>query len=243
MTGTGRRRWLIGVGVLVVVAVVLTGWLVLRDGDGDDGSDTTPTGELTWVARLADLVGVDGVNRISPLAIGIALGDTASLLATPQDVDAFSAQYGIGPLDMASQLGTTLASIANDVSPSSACGRRAGEMRSTDTTFVLVLSSEAAARVDGDQDRGAAAAQILPVAIEDDQREVIAAQLANRDIDAAAPAVEQELGDDAAVELVHGLVAELTGVLASENDSDYLTSFQSSYNFATNVLTSGTDCD
>lgn len=234
---------MIGVGVLVAVAVALTGWLVLRDGDGNDGTDTTPTAELTWVDRLADLVQVDDADRTSPAAIGTALGDVVSRLTTPQDVETFTADHGTGPLDMASQLATALASIANDVTPPSACGIRAQEMRPADTQFVLGVSSAAVAVIERDQDPAAVAALILPVAIEGDQRDTIAEQLAAGDIEAAALTVEHELGDDAAVLLVRALVEEVTGVLASEDDADYLTSFQSTYNFAITVLTSGSDCD
>jgi hypothetical protein len=243
MTGTGRRRRLIGVGVFVAVAVVLAGWLVLRDGDGDDGTDTTPTAELTWMARLADLVQVDDANRTSPTVIGAGLGEVASRLTAPQDYDTFSGQYGIGPLDMASQLGTALGAIASDVAPPSACGIRASEMRSADIDFVLSVSSSAVAVIERDQDPAAVAALILPVTIEGDQRETIADQLAAGDIEAAAGAVEDQLGDDAAVQLVRALVEELTGVLASEDEADYLTSFLSSYNFTASVEFSGSDCD
>jgi hypothetical protein len=243
MTGTGRRRWLIGVGVFVAVAVVLAGWLVLRDGDGDDGTDTTPTAELTWVTRLADLVQVDDANGTSPTVIGAALGELTSRLTAPQDYDTFRAQYDIGPLDMASQLGIALGAIASDVAPPSACGSRSSEMRAADTLFVLSVSSAAVAVIERDQDPAAVAALILPVAIEGDQRETIADQLAAGDIEAAAGAVEDQLGDDAAVQLVRALVEELTGVLASEDGADYLTSFLSSYNFTASVEFSGSDCD
>lgn len=242
MTGTGRRRWLIGVGVLVAVAAVLTGWVALRDGDGDDGTDTTPATELAWVGRLADLVRVEEASRTSPAAIGGALGDVVARLTTPQDTTAFTAEYGIGPADMASQLATALASIMNDVSPPSACGIRATEMRTADMQFVLGISAAAVAVIERDQDPAAVAALILPVAIEGDQRETIAERIAAGEIDAAATAIGDKLGDDAARLLVAGLVEELHGVLASDDEADYLGSFQSTYNFARNVLTTGTDC-
>jgi hypothetical protein len=242
MTGTGRRRWLIGVGVLVAVAVVLTGWVALRDGDGDDGTDTTPVADLTWVGRIADLAKVDAASRASPEAIGAALGEVVARLTTPQDTTAFTADYGIGPADMASQLATALASIMNDVSPPSACGIRATEMRSADTQFVLGISATAVAVIEREQDPVAVAALILPVAIEGDQRETIAERIAAGEIESAASAIEDELGDDAARLLVEGLVEELHGVLASDDEADYLGSFQATYNFARNVLTTGTDC-
>lgn len=243
MTGTGRRWWLIGVGVLVAVAVVLTGWAVLRDGDGNDGIDTTPIAETTWVERLADLVRVDDPDRASPAAIGTGLGNVALLLTTPQELVTFKADYGTGPLDMASQLGTALGAIASDVAPPSACGIRATEMRSADTRFVLGVSAAAVAVIERDQDPAAVAALILPVAIEGDQRETIAEQLAAGEIEAAARGVDDELGDDAAVQLVRALVEELTGVMESEDDTDYLSSFLSAYNFTTSVEFSGSDCD
>jgi hypothetical protein len=243
MTGTGRRRWLMGVGVLAVVAVVLAGWLVLRDGDGDDGIDTTPTAELTWVARLADLVSVGDPSASSAPAIGTALGEVTSQLTAPQDFDAFSERYGIGPLDMASQLGTSLGAIAGDVAPPSACGIRAKAMRTTDTLYVLSVSSAAVTVIERDQDPAAVAALILPTGIEGDQRETIAEQLAAGDVEAAARAVEHELGDPAAVLLVRALVEEITGVLATDDDADYLTSFLAAYNFTTSIERVGTDCD
>jgi hypothetical protein len=115
-------------------------------------------------------------------------------------------------------------------------------MRAADTQFVLGVSAAAVAVIERDQDPAAVAALILPVAIEGDQRETIADRVAAGEIEAAARAVEDELGDAAATLLVRALVEEITGVLAADDDADYLTSFQSSYNFAVNVQ-SAAACD
>jgi hypothetical protein len=173
--------------------------------------------------------------------IGAAVGEVVSLLTTPQDVTTFTAEHRTGPADMSSQLATALAATMADVSPPSACGIRAEEMRSADTRFLLELAFSAVVAIERDQDPAAVAALILPVEIEGDQRETIADQLAAGEIDRAAVAVEEALGDDLAKLVVHGLVEEITGVLANENEADYLSSFLSTYNFAANI--SATGCD
>jgi len=234
MAGTGRRWWAIGAGVAVVCAAVV-GWAIARDGGEDDGSDTTPPPELTWVQRLAELGGAEpGAGAAS---IGTAVGRVVVELSTPQDPDAFAAEHGIGPADMASQLATALAGTQGDVSPPSDCGVRSRSMSTDDTRFVLDLATSAVLAIERDQDPAAVAALILPTELEGDQREVVAAALAVGDVERAADIVQHELGDDAARRVVHGLAEEVTGVI----DAEYVSSFLDTYRFAIGVDTTGCD--
>lgn len=244
MTGTGRRWWLTGVGVLVVVVVALAAWLVLRDGDGNAGIDTTPITELQAVTWLADAtLHVDPARRTDPAAIGTRLGEVALVLADPQDASTFEAKYGIGPKDASSQFGQWLGTLQSDVSPPSLCGDRARSAAAADTRFTLELAVTTLAALRPTADQRDLVASLLTPQADPDRAEEVADLVLAGDLDAAAIAADDGLDGQAAPVIVGGLIGHLSGVLAVDDTADYGTDFLTSYQFARSIGEIGSGCD